>query len=102
MTRQQALRAYTAGSAWLSFEEGDRGHLHVGARADFAVLDADYLTIPTDEIPAITADLTVVGGRQVPASGAITASIADRRTDVANDIHERRMIKGARGSCRNS
>jgi len=87
MTRQQALHAYTAGSAWLSFEEGDRGHLHIGARADFAVLDVDYLTIPTDEIPAITSDLTVVGGRQVHASGAITASIADRRTDVADNIH---------------
>ena len=27
MTREQALDAYTAGGAWLSFEENDRGHL---------------------------------------------------------------------------
>ena len=92
MTRQQALHAYTAGSAWLSFEEGDRGHLRVGARADFAVLDADYLTIPTDEILAITSDLTVVGGRQVHASGAITASIADRR--LPTEFLSRRVLYG--------
>jgi predicted amidohydrolase YtcJ len=73
MTRQEALDAYTIGSARLSFEESDRGHLRAGALADFAVLSADYMNIPVDEIPEITSDLTVVGGRQVYSSGAITA-----------------------------
>ncbi|HEY1762297.1 MAG TPA: amidohydrolase [Acidimicrobiales bacterium] len=72
MTRTQALVAYTSGSAWLSSEEDDRGHLRVGARADFAVLDADYFNVPLDEIPWISADLTVVGGREVYSNGSLS------------------------------
>ena len=71
MTRQQALEAYTIGSARLSFDEGERGHLREGALADFAVLSADYFEIAVEEIPTITSDLTVVGGRHVFSSGAI-------------------------------
>ncbi len=71
LTREQALRAYTAGSAWLSFEEGDRGQLRPGARADFAVLNRDYFTVPVKDIPAISAVLTVVGGVVMHSSGAI-------------------------------
>jgi predicted amidohydrolase YtcJ len=71
MTRQQALEAYTIGSARLSFDEGERGHLREGALADFAVLSADYFEIAAEEIPTITSDLTVVGGRHVFSSGAI-------------------------------
>ena len=71
LTREQALRAYTAGSAWLSFEEDDRGQLRPGARADFAVLDRDYFTVPVKDIPSISAVLTVVGGATVHSSGTI-------------------------------
>jgi predicted amidohydrolase YtcJ len=70
-TRAQALEWYTAGSAWLSFEEGDRGHLRPGARADLAVLSDDYFTVPDDQIRGISSELTVVGGRIVHTSGAI-------------------------------
>jgi predicted amidohydrolase YtcJ len=70
LSRRQALEAYTRGSAWFSFEESDRGHLHPGARADLAVLSDDYFTVPAELIPRITARLTVVGGRTVHASGA--------------------------------
>ncbi len=48
LSRRQALEAYTRGSAWFSFEESDRGHLHPGARADLAVLSDDYFTVPAD------------------------------------------------------
>lgn len=71
LSRARALRAYTAGSAWLSFEESDRGHLLPGARADLTVLSDDYFTVPVDEIPLIRSDLTVVGGRVVHTTGAI-------------------------------
>jgi predicted amidohydrolase YtcJ len=70
-TRAQALEWYTAGSAWLSFEEADRGHLRPGARADLAVLSEDYFTVPADRIPAIRSELTVVGGRVVHSTGAL-------------------------------
>jgi predicted amidohydrolase YtcJ len=70
-TRAQALDWYTAGSAWLSFEESDRGHLRPGARADLAVLSEDYFTVPDDRIPAIRSDLTFVGGRTVHSTGSL-------------------------------
>ncbi|HWD03440.1 MAG TPA: amidohydrolase [Amycolatopsis sp.] len=70
-SRERALEAYTAGSAWLSFEERDRGHLRPGAKADFAVLSEDYFTVPTDRIPAISSELTVVGGKVVHSTGAV-------------------------------
>ncbi|MDX6351420.1 MAG: hypothetical protein QOF84_6210 [Streptomyces sp.] len=73
LSRRQALDLYTRGSAWFSFEESDRGHLHPGARADLAVLSDDYFTVPADLIPSITAQLTVVGGRTVHASGPFQA-----------------------------
>jgi hypothetical protein len=71
MTRQQALAAYTIGSARLSFDESERGHLSQGALADFAVLSADYFSIAVEQIPTIVSDLTVVGGQHVYSSGAI-------------------------------
>jgi predicted amidohydrolase YtcJ len=73
LSREQALHLYTRGSAWFSFEEADRGHLRPGAWADFAVLDADYFTVPVDDIPRITSELTVVGGRAVHRSATFSA-----------------------------
>lgn len=72
LTRTEALRAMTVGSAWFSGEQFDKGVLSVGRLADFAVLDRDYFTIPEQMIPAIEADLTVVGGRIVHAAGEFT------------------------------
>jgi predicted amidohydrolase YtcJ len=72
--RAEALRLYSAGSAWLSSEEADRGHLHPGARADLAVLNADYFSVAEERIPAIRPDLTVVGGRFVHSTGEVGPS----------------------------
>ena len=71
LSRERALAAYTTGSARLTGEEGERGHLRVGALADFAVLDADYLTVAVEDISAIGSVLTVVGGRHVCSTGAV-------------------------------
>ena len=68
-TRMQALRLYTQGSAWFAFEDDKRGSLALGQFADLAVLSRDYLTVPADEIGAITSLLTMVGGRIVHAVG---------------------------------
>jgi predicted amidohydrolase YtcJ len=66
--RLQALRLYTEGSAWFSFEERTRGSLDDGKLADLAVLSADYFSVPTDEIGRITSLLTMVDGRVVFAT----------------------------------
>jgi predicted amidohydrolase YtcJ len=65
LTRAQALRALTAGGAYVTFAEHDRGTLAPGRAADFAVLDRDPLTMPMDELDALRSLATVVGGRVV-------------------------------------
>jgi predicted amidohydrolase YtcJ len=69
LNRYEALRGYTFGSAQLSREEHQKGAIVPGQLADFAVLTADYFTVPADEIAGIESTLTVVDGRVVYASG---------------------------------
>jgi predicted amidohydrolase YtcJ len=71
-SRADALRFYTAGSAWVSHDEDARGSLDVGKWADLAVLSRDYMTVPTAEIGGIESLLTMVGGRIVYAAGSYT------------------------------
>jgi len=67
-SREQALRLYTIGSAWFSFDEKKRGTLEVGKLADFAVLNQDYFKVPSEQIGRTESLLTVVGGRVVYAA----------------------------------
>jgi predicted amidohydrolase YtcJ len=67
-TREQALRLYTAGSAWFSFDEDRRGTLEVGKLADFAILDQDYFSVPVERIARTVSLFTVVGGKVVHAA----------------------------------
>ena len=72
-SRLEALRLYTQGSAWFSFEERDRGALAAGQLADLAVLSRDYLTVPVSEIGGTVSLLTMVGGQIVYADGPFAA-----------------------------
>ena len=65
LDRTEALRLYTTGSSWFSGEDGKKGMLSPGQLADLAVLSADYLTIPEEEIRRIESVLTMVGGKVV-------------------------------------
>jgi predicted amidohydrolase YtcJ len=67
--RADALRFYTAGSAWVAHDEDTRGSLEVARLADLAVLSKDYMTVPVDQIGTIESVLTMVGGRVVYAAG---------------------------------
>jgi predicted amidohydrolase YtcJ len=67
LTVHEAIESYTAGSAWFSGEEHDRGRLRPGYRADVAVLTDDCLTVPPHDLHAIRSVLTLVGGRRVHA-----------------------------------
>jgi predicted amidohydrolase YtcJ len=69
MSREDALRAYSASGAWISAEEDKKGTLSVGKWADLAVLSDDYLTVPEDKISELSSVLTMVGGRVVYAEG---------------------------------
>jgi len=68
-TREDALRAYTIGSAWFSFDEDKRGSLEPGKLADLAVLNKDYMTAPLEQLESIESLLTMVGGEIVYAAG---------------------------------
>ena len=70
LSRDEALRHWTAAGAWFSRETGKKGQIKVGQFADIAVLDRDYFTIPEDDIINIEADLTFSGGKIVHAKGA--------------------------------
>ncbi|HEX9023568.1 MAG TPA: amidohydrolase family protein, partial [Geobacteraceae bacterium] len=66
--REEALRLYTHGSSWFSGDEDKKGTLASGRLADLAVLSADYLTVPEEEIRRIESVLTIVGGKVVYAA----------------------------------
>jgi predicted amidohydrolase YtcJ len=65
ISRAEAIRLYTADSAWVTFEDASKGSLTPGKLADIAVLDRDILTVPDEELRDITCDMTVVDGRIV-------------------------------------
>lgn len=67
ISRFQALELLTVGSAWFSNEETVKGYIKEGMYADFAILSADYFTIPEEEIKDLTSYLTVVNGKVVYA-----------------------------------
>ena len=67
MSREEALRLYTHGSAWFSNEDDRKGTLSVGSFADLAVLSQDFFTVEPDAIRSIESVLTVVGGKSVYA-----------------------------------
>jgi predicted amidohydrolase YtcJ len=65
ITVEEALRAYTAGAAYASFDEGRKGVLSAGRLADFVMLDRNLFEISPEEIRHARVVLTVVGGRKV-------------------------------------
>ena len=65
LTREEALRLYTVGSAWFSHEEKVKGRIAPSQYADFAVLSADYMKVPVEDIKKIESVLTVVDGKIV-------------------------------------
>jgi predicted amidohydrolase YtcJ len=69
ISRLEALRLYTEGSAWFSFDDHQIGSFVEGKYADLAVLSEDYLTVPEQRIRKIESVLTLLTGRIVHASG---------------------------------
>ena len=65
ITVGEALRAYTYGNAWATFNEQKWGTLAPGRFADVVVLDRDPFAIPPDSLGAVKPLYTIVGGRVV-------------------------------------
>jgi predicted amidohydrolase YtcJ len=62
LTREQAVIAYTLGSAYAEFAERDKGTLEPGKLADLAVLSQNIFDAPISSLPETRALLTLVGG----------------------------------------
>src|SRR4026209_1975784 len=62
---EEALRAWTSGGAFASFDEARLGSITVGKRADFVVLAADPTHVAPETIRKIAVEKTVIGGRVV-------------------------------------
>jgi predicted amidohydrolase YtcJ len=65
LTREQALYAYTQGSAYAEYDEKTKGKLAPGYLADYILLDRNLLTCPAKEILKTQVLETVVGGKTV-------------------------------------
>ena len=65
ITREEAIRAYTATGAFLNFEEDLKGSLEPGKFADMIVLSDDILTVSEDRIMDIEVEQTYVDGKLV-------------------------------------
>jgi predicted amidohydrolase YtcJ len=61
----EAIAAYTEGSAYAEFDEKSKGKLEPGYLADFVILDRDITRIPSAEILESRILRTVVGGKTV-------------------------------------
>jgi predicted amidohydrolase YtcJ len=68
ITREEALRLYTAENGWFFREEDKLGSIEPGKLGDLAVLSADFFDprlVPDDQIRRVTSVLTVVDGKVV-------------------------------------
>jgi predicted amidohydrolase YtcJ len=65
ITVGEALRAYTYGNAWATFNEQKWGTLAPGRFADVVVLDRDPFAVPAESLGAVKPRFTIVGGRVV-------------------------------------
>ncbi len=63
VTREQALIAYTAGSAYAEMMETKKGKIMPGMLADIVILSQDILTVPREALPATTSMMTMIGGK---------------------------------------
>ena len=71
LTREQALRAFTQAAAYSAHQEDELGQIAEGYRADFVLLDRNYMTIPAAELYTLSPVETWVGGERVYVRDAV-------------------------------
>ena len=65
ITVEEAVRAYTQGSAYAEFAEGVKGTITPGKLADLVILSQDIFQVDPAEIEKVKVTLTVMDGRVV-------------------------------------
>ena len=71
---KDAIRFYTLGSAYMTFDEANRGSIEVGKLADLVVLSDDILNMDPERISEIQVLRTVIEGRTVYEAGVAASS----------------------------
>ncbi|MHA7832084.1 MAG: amidohydrolase [Flagellimonas sp.] len=64
LSREETLKGMTIWAAYSNFEEDEKGSIESGKFADFVILSDDIMTIPSEEIPNVTAEQVFLGGVQ--------------------------------------
>jgi hypothetical protein len=65
ITVEEAVRAYTVGSAFAEFQEKEKGTLTPGKLADLVILSGDIFKIDAKEIEKVKIMLTILDGNVV-------------------------------------
>ncbi|CAN5677789.1 amidohydrolase [soil metagenome] len=65
VTREQALKMFTAWPAYAAFQEKEKGTIEPGKLADLTVLSADIMKIREPEILQTRCTMTIIGGEVV-------------------------------------
>ena len=65
ITLQEAVEAYTLGSAYAEFQDKEKGSIAPGKLADLVILDRDIFTIDPQAIREAKVTTTIVGGKTV-------------------------------------
>jgi hypothetical protein len=69
ITVEEAVRAYTVGSAFAEFQDGVKGTITPGKLADLVILSRDIFKIDPSEIENVKVVLTVMNGQIVYSAG---------------------------------
>lgn len=85
ISREEALRLWTTGSAWFTGDAGRKGAIIPGQMADFTVLDRDYFAVTDAEIAKLKSDLTVVAGKVVYGAGAFATQDLNHIPPISPD-----------------
>ena len=85
LTREEAIKLWTTGSAWFTGDAGRKGAIKEGQLADFTILNQDVMEVPDALIPGTHAKLTAVGGTVVHAYDAFERYAPAPLPDVAPD-----------------
>jgi predicted amidohydrolase YtcJ len=65
LSLEAAIKAYTSGAAWASFDEQRKGTIAPGMLADLVMLSTDIFKAPPSKLAAVTVVMTIFDGKIV-------------------------------------
>lgn len=71
LTREEAVDAYTRGSAYAELMENDKGTIAPGKLADLTILSQDIFRVPADKLPDTVSVMTIVDGKVAYDAGTL-------------------------------